>query len=149
MPCVMWAPGRIPAGTRTDDMAATIDLLPTFATLAGVKPKTRGPIDGLDISGLMTGKTPSPRKEFLFCGNERTKSGEFKNLLHGMRQGDWKILGTDLEKDAALYNLAKDPSEKKNLAEKKPEKLAALRQRAADLWQEICENVRPLGQARE
>lgn len=148
VPCVMWGPGRIPAGTRTDGMASTIDLLPTFAALAGVNPETRGPIDGLDISGLMTGQAPSPRTEFLFCGAERQKSGNFKGLAQGMRQGDWKILGKHLEKDAKLYNLANDPAEKQNLAQKNPQTLAALRQRAGALWREICENRRTLGQAR-
>ncbi|MDA0813039.1 MAG: sulfatase, partial [Verrucomicrobia bacterium] len=33
VPCVMWAPGRIPAGTTCDQLVGTIDLLPTIAKL--------------------------------------------------------------------------------------------------------------------
>ncbi len=147
VPCVMWGPGRIPAGTKTDEMAATIDILPTFAALAGITPKTRGPIDGLDLSGLITGKTPSPRTEFLFCGGLGGQKGskDFKNVLYGMRQGDWKILGRDLDKSPALFNLADDISEKSDLAKKNPEKVVALRDRAKELWKEVEGNVRSLG----
>jgi arylsulfatase A len=136
VPCVMWAPGRIPAGTRTDEMASTLDLLPTFARLAGIEPKTRGPIDGLDISGLITGKDPSPRTELLYYSDK---------ILFGMRKGDWKILGRDLNKNPALYNVADDLSERHNLAKKHPEKLAELKARAQELDAQITKEKRTLG----
>ena len=145
VPCVIWAPGRIPAGTRTDGIASTIDLLPTFASLAGVKPETRGPIDGLDLSGLIKGESPSPRSELLFCGGRKLKSGDFEAVLFGMRQGDWKILFRQPDKNPALYNLAEDIGEKHNLAPENPEKTEALRRRAEELWKEVRSNARSLG----
>ena len=36
VPCVMWAPGRIPAGTECADLIGTIDMLPTIAAITGV-----------------------------------------------------------------------------------------------------------------
>ena len=37
VPCIMWAPGRIPAGTSTNAMASTMDLLPTIAAITESK----------------------------------------------------------------------------------------------------------------
>ena len=48
-PCVMWGPGRIPAGKVCTDLATTMDLYPTFAKLAGAAPPADRVIDGKDI----------------------------------------------------------------------------------------------------
>ena len=66
VPCVMWGPGRIPAGTACDELVGTIDMLPTIAALTGSPlPKGRK-IDGMDVSGLLTGRIEkSPRDEFV------------------------------------------------------------------------------------
>ena len=146
VPCVIWGPGRVPAGTRTDALAATIDLFPTIAALAGVQPTTRGPIDGLDLSGVIKGESASPRTELLYCSATRNKNGVHLPGVAGLRQGDWKILGRDLDKNPALYNLADDIGEKKNLAATHPDKLAALRARARELATQLQAETRSLGE---
>ncbi|MFT5853656.1 MAG: arylsulfatase A, partial [Verrucomicrobiales bacterium] len=86
VPCVMWGPGRIPAGTECGELAGTIDLLPTFAALTGKPlPKDRK-IDGVDISGLIKNEAMAypPRNEFVHY----TSRGD----LEGIRQGKWKLL---------------------------------------------------------
>ncbi len=66
VPCIMWAPGRIPPGTTCDEIATTMDILPTFARLAGAEVPSDRVIDGHDISDLMHGKkgAKSPTKAF-------------------------------------------------------------------------------------
>ncbi len=54
MPCVMRFPGRIPAGRVCDEIVSTMDLLPTFAQLAGAALPSR-PIDGHDARALLFG----------------------------------------------------------------------------------------------
>ena len=55
-------PGKIPAGTTCRELTATIDILPTFAKLAGSQPPPDRIIDGRDIWPLLSGqpgaKTP-------------------------------------------------------------------------------------------
>lgn len=149
VPTIMWGPGRIPAGTETDGIAGTIDLLPTIAKLAGVELKARGTIDGMDISGLIHGQDKSPRNEFLYYG----KNG----ALEGLRQGEWKLRITapskktkkakkPQKKAIELYHLAEDIDEKNNLAESMPEKVAALRKRMEVLDAEVTEGIRPRGE---
>lgn len=51
-----------------------------------------------------------------------------------MRQGDWKpVWRTPLPGSVELYNLAADPSEKTNVAEAHPDKVAALKRRCNEL----------------
>lgn len=135
VPCIMWAPGRIPAGTETNALASTIDLLPTIAAITNTPLPKDLKIDGLDISSLLTGGTESPRTEFLYYNRER---------LVGIRQGDWKLLAQPgKEKAALLFNLADDIGEKNNLAAKNPELVQRLSGRMKVLNAVITAEARP------
>jgi arylsulfatase A len=54
MPCVMRWPGKIPKGALCQELATTMDMLPTFAALAGA-PMPKQKLDGRDIRPLMFG----------------------------------------------------------------------------------------------
>jgi len=57
-----------------------------------------------------------------------------------VREGDWKLVWqTALPSRIELFNLAQDPSEKNNLAEKNPQKVAELQQRIQKLAQEAAQ----------
>ena len=140
VPAIFWAPGRIPAGTETDALASTIDILPTIAALTGTPLPTGRPIDGVDISPLLTGDTPSPREEFLYYA--------MSGRLDGIRQGDWKLLALPPKgggkANTMLFNLAEDVGEKNNLAKEKPELVNRLRQRMTELDAAIGAGARPV-----
>ena len=124
MPCIARWPERYHRRT-SDAIFATIDLLPTFATLSGAQvPKDRK-IDGIDQVALLFGKSDEGRKTFFFDAA-------------GVRLGDWKYVsakanfyGYAKEDDRPqldeLYNLSKDIGEIQNLAQKYPEKLQELK----------------------
>lgn len=139
VPCVMRGPG-IPAGTECSDLMGTIDLLPTFASITG-KPLSRAnKIDGLDATGLLTGKTSNVRNEFIHY----TSRGD----LQGIRQGDWKLLirkkggKKATSSEVMLFNLREDLGEQNNLAEKKPQIVDKLRKRMLQIDGEIEQNAR-------
>ena len=141
----MWAPGRIPAGTECNALASTIDLLPTIAAITGTPLPADRPIDGLDITGLLTGEAETVRNEFLYY----TKGGR----IEGIREGDWKLLVPIPEKSTGLapappsgpmlFDLAKDPGERKHLAAENPELVERLRRRMAELDSEVTAGERP------
>jgi len=55
------------------------------------------------------------------------------HVWRGMREGDWKVLIHQGEKDSwELYNLADDPGEKHNLAESEPQVFASMQKRLLD-----------------
>lgn len=135
VPCIMWAPGRIPAGSSSDTLVSTIDLLPSLATLADSKlPENGNSIDGLDVSSTLTGDGSSPRNEFIYYAAH--------GGLDGIRQGEWKLLVRKPE--PLLFNLREDISEKNDLASANPEKVAALKARMEELDAEITANTRPV-----
>jgi arylsulfatase A-like enzyme len=83
MPCIMRWPGKIPADRTCDEVASTIDLLPTISRLVGGKLPNHT-IDGKDIWPLMSGAegAKTPHEAFLFYSGSE---------LHAIRSGDWKL----------------------------------------------------------
>lgn len=84
VPTVMWWPGRIPAGTTCDELATTLDILPTVAALTETK-LPEHPIDGKNISALMFGEpgAQSPHEAFLlYYGGGQ---------LQAVRDRRWKL----------------------------------------------------------
>ncbi|NNF34676.1 MAG: sulfatase [Saprospiraceae bacterium] len=82
VPCVMQYPGVIPAGSRCNNMASTIDLLPTISSLAGGR-LPENEIDGVDVSDLIKGDfSMNPRREFLYY---------YGGKLTGVRKDKWKL----------------------------------------------------------
>jgi arylsulfatase A-like enzyme len=84
VPCIMRWPGRIPAGTVSDEPLMTIDILPTIARLIGAALPSH-PIDGLDAWDVIAGTNPaaSPHEAYFFYYNV----GD----LEAMRMGPWKL----------------------------------------------------------
>ena len=56
VPCLVRWPKTIPAGTVSDELMSTLDLLPTFARLAGAEIPGDRIIDGRDVTPLLTGE---------------------------------------------------------------------------------------------
>lgn len=144
VPCIMWAPGRIPADTVCDSLASTIDLLPTIAALTNTPLPDDRSIDGVDISSLLFGGAKSPREEFLYFNNN--------GGLEGIRSGDWKLLikqprgkkdGEVAKPEVMLFHLAEDIGERSNLAAAHPEIVERLRLRMVELDAGITAAARP------
>ncbi|MGJ8642824.1 MAG: sulfatase family protein [Luteolibacter sp.] len=134
VPCVMWAPSNIPAGTTSDAVFSTIDLLPSFAALAESELPAETTIDGIDLSATMTGDPETTRKEFLYYAT--------KGALEGIRKDNWKLL---IQKNnTMLFDLSKDISESKNLAKQHPERVAELTARMKKIDEEIAANARTI-----
>lgn len=147
VPCVMWGPGRIPAGTECDELAGTIDLLPTIAALTDTPLPADREIDGVDISVLLTEGAESPRNEFIYYSS--------RGNIEGLRQGKWKLLvkkgraqkgkakgKAEPAAEYMLFDLSADIGEEANLASANPEVVEALQKRMAELDAEIAENAR-------
>ncbi len=77
-------PGHIPAGTECDELACTMDLLPTFARLAGTEAPQDRIIDGRDIWPVLSGRAgaKSPHKAFYYYQMDQ---------LQAVRSGKWKL----------------------------------------------------------
>lgn len=117
VPLLAQWPARIAAGTRHDQVAISMDFLPTFVALAGgtVPADT---YDGLDISAqLLDGAEPVERTLFWRMASN--------GGMAAARSGDWKLLVTGNEH--YLFNLANDPRERANRKDAEPEIYLRLR----------------------
>ena len=146
-PAVIRWPGKIPAGTVNDELLTAMDLLPTFAKLAGAEIPGDRVIDGKDIWPALSGKGNSPHEAFFY---------HQRNTLQAVRSGQWKLhLGKSNRKRTGkrdkgasslkLFDLSKDIGEKKNVFEDHPEVVARLRGYVDVFEKELSENSRPAG----
>lgn len=146
VPCVMWGPGRIPAGTECHDVVATIDMLPTIAGLTNSTLPTDHRIDGIDMSHKLLGtEGAASRDEYLYY----TSQGE----IEGIRQGQWKLLAkvkrpnrnnpsAEPETTIHLFDLDADVGEKNDVSLENPKLVAQLTKRMHELDAEITAQAR-------
>ena len=127
-------PAGIPAGQVNTEVVTAMDLLPTFAALAGATLPVERPVDGHNISSLLLGEegATSPTSDFLYY----TSHGE----LAGIRRGPWKLLLASGE----LFHVENDVSEQWSAAEKLPELVAELEALARRHDLEIEAGARPV-----
>jgi len=120
-PTIMWGPGFVKPGVITD-LGTTMDLFPTFCSLAGAKLPQDRLYDGYDISSVIGGKGKSLRDVVFYYRGQRVfaiRKGAYK--LHFITQPEYGGGGPKELEIPELYNLNLDPSEKYNIAEKHPE----------------------------
>jgi arylsulfatase A-like enzyme len=168
VPCVMRWPGRIPAGTTGDELATTLDLLPSISRRIGAELPGDRIIDGKDIWPLIAGEedATSPHEAF-YC--------YYGGALHAVRDRRWKLVfpheyrsldgkpgGRDgrptaykqLKTDKRLYDLKNDVGETTNVIDKHPDIVARLEAHAEEARTALGDTltgrkgnaVRPAGQ---
>ncbi len=119
VPMIVRWPGRVKPGV-SDALVSQVDFLASLAAMTGTKiPKGQAP-DSEDHLAAILGFDPKGREMLV-----EQKTGD----LFGFRQGSWKLLPTGGKKGggkATLHDLADDPGERNDLAEKQPERLAAM-----------------------
>ena len=133
VPFVASWPGKITAGSVSDEVTSTIDLLPTFAKLSDTTGELTNDIDGHDISHILNGKrrAKSPHDAFYYyfrANLQAVRSGPWK--LHFARQQRTRGQQEPTQLPDRLYNLDNDIGESKNVAEQHPEVVAKLKELA-------------------
>lgn len=171
VPTLMRWPGRIPADSSCDELASTIDIVPTVAKLIGAKlPNHR--IDGKDIRPLMLGKkgARSPHESFYsyYAGGQLQAVRDRRWKLHfphryrtlsgrpGGKNGR-PVRYSQARVGLALFDLKSDVSETKNVANEHPEIVARLKKVAEaarkDLGDRLTkrrgQGIRPAGRWQE
>jgi len=167
VPCIIKWPGVVAPGTECDRIAATMDVLPTLASIAGA-PLPAKRIDGVNILPLLRGENnANPRENMIYY---------YGKQLQCVRMDRWKLhfphnyrsyKGVDPGMDGIngpyargqtgleLYDLEKDIGEKNNVADLYPEIVIKL-QAFAEIVREdlgdgekIGKGIRPAGRIQE
>jgi arylsulfatase A-like enzyme len=105
IPTLISWPERIPQGRTTEQVAISMDWMPTLLAAAGVAPDPSYPVDGVNLLPQLTQNAATvPRKLFW-----RYKANEQRAL----RDGDYKFL--KILDNTFLFNVVEDPLERANL----------------------------------
>jgi uncharacterized sulfatase len=148
VPFVARWPGRIPAGVRSDAVAAGIDLFPTALALAGIPLPRDRIIDGVDLTPLLTGHGEPPERPIWFHRDRKLEAlrlGRFKwQARRGVAYPEIQIglLAALFPKGPWLFDLARDPNESYDVHEVRPELFARLSRLAERHRAELTENPR-------
>ena len=133
VPAIFWGPGTVKPGVITG-IGSELDILQTFASLAGAPPPSDRVLDGYDLSATLKRGDPSPRHTLFYYAS--TGSGVLSAVRHDALKAFFVVPTTDSSTAAApastpqLFNLDQDPSEKFDLAAKRPELVGEFRKLA-------------------
>ena len=110
--CVRW-PAAIPAGKRISEPTAAIDLLPTLAGLSGRSTEGCLPLDGVDLSALLTDRGDAPQLAETLATRPIVSS--FRGRV-SIRTATHR-----LDHDGHLYEMLADPAQTKDVSASQPE----------------------------
>ncbi len=146
VPTIVWQPGKVPGNSVCDQLASTIDLLPTFARLAGGQPPADRIIDGKDIASLLFGKedAKTPHEAFYYYQQDQ---------LQAIRSGPWKLFlpvktnrhphfKKGQKPEPLLFNVVTDIGSKQNVAAEHPDVVARLTQLAQQAREDLGDTDR-------
>lgn len=128
VPGIAWMPGRIQPGV-TNQLAGTIDLLPTALALAGATPPPNVMLDGRDLAPLLFESKSLPQRPYFYYRGDQLfacRLGEWK--AHFQTQTGYGQPKADAHDPPLLFHLGRDPSEKRNVAADHADELAEIQQ---------------------
>ncbi len=154
VPGILQWPGRIAAGTTSDEPVSGVDILPTLCAVAGIQSPTARVLDGTSILPVFSGESVQ-RHQPLYWQFNRSR-GTAKVAI---RDGDWKILAAldvpdrtpsgeipadeiDSIKSAKLtnfelYHLSEDIAESKNVAADYPDRFESMKRRMSEIYADV------------
>jgi arylsulfatase A-like enzyme len=113
VPFIVRWPGKVPAGTVSNEIVHQMDVFPTLARLAGADVPQDRIIDGVDQGEFLLGKTQKSRREgfVVYVGND----------IYGVKWRNWKMMSKEVGTGYGepvrsygiplFYNLLTDPKE--------------------------------------
>ena len=145
MPFIIRWPGHIPAGVKNESsVVCMVDLFPTLCQIAGAEVPTDYPLDGLDMSDVLTGQSERVRTTPLYWEFGKCKADRVSPHI-AVREGEWKLLVNADGSRTELYNMTTDFNEKHNVASVYPALAERLKKEAInwfnEAYREYADNI--------
>ena len=109
IPAIISWPARLPKGRTIDQVAITMDWLPTLLGAAGTAPDPAYPSDGMNLLPILTGRAPAVPRTIYWRYKARAQ--------RAIRDGDLKLL--KILDHTFLFDVVADPLERANLKERR------------------------------
>ena len=109
IPAIISWPARLPKGRTTDQVAISMDWLPTLLAAAGTAPDPAYPSDGMDLLPIITGRASTAPRTLYWRYKARAQ--------RAVRDGDLKFL--KILDHTFLFDVVADPLERANLKERR------------------------------
>ncbi|WP_446050487.1 arylsulfatase [Zobellia laminariae] len=111
---ISWPDGDIEKGAVSNELVANVDLLPTLTRMAGVPFESKKPLDGTDMTSVLTAKG-NDSERMLVIDTQRAQWPE-KGKNSCVMSTEWRLIdGTE------LYNTVTDPGQKNDVASEHPD----------------------------
>ena len=139
-PTLIRAPGVTRPGSVSDKPMISMDFFPTMLDLAGLPLQPKLHVDGRSLLSQLKGNDTGQRTlhwHYPHYHGSSWKPGA------SIRDGDWKLIEFYHYNNFELYNLAKDPGERTDLAKRNPRKAAELRAKLS-AWQKRMKAKMPV-----
>lgn len=124
VPVIFRAPGITKPGSVSDSPMTSTDYYATILDLLGLPLTPAQHRDSVSFKALLTGKRMKARPLFWHYPHYGNQGGA---PVSAVRDGDWKLIEWLEDGKLELYNLARDPYEKNDLAAKEPARVKTLR----------------------
>ncbi|WP_413979753.1 sulfatase [Maribacter sp. 2307UL18-2] len=138
VPFIVRWPGRVNAGAiDSTSVLSAVDLLPTFAALAGKKLPVDYQPDGESFTAIFDNNLFKRSKPLFWDWRFPTQSASRPNgwVSGAVRDGNWKLLADENQERVELYNIYDDRFESKDLSQENPMKTKELLAMLEE-WQE-------------
>jgi arylsulfatase A len=153
VPGIVRLPGAIPAGTQSDVLFSGCDILPTVCGLVDAPVPEGRNVDGVDAFNAFLNKTVTRKENAVWFFPHHGDTWYMMPQI-SMREGKYSLIGWLPQRDPEaqtldewlanndpvrfeLYDLALDPGQGNDIADKHPETVATMAKKMTVLWREM------------
>ena len=136
VPWIVHFPPMIRSGTISDEPIITTDLYPTLLGLAGIKSLPQQHCDGVDLGPLLAETSAGLDRDAIFWHYPHS-SPQGGTPSGAIRARDWKLIEFFGDDRHELYDLKDDIGERRNLAQKMPDKAKEMSDRLVAWRREV------------
>lgn len=134
-------PAELKAGTVNDHIAAHYDIFPTILAATGVEKPADLKLDGVNVLPLLKNQQQNWPERALYLQWHRGDEPSPRTNAAVVTQ-DFKMTFSKEDQPGQLFDLTKDPAERSNLAEQKPQLAEKLTRRYNDWFADVS-STRP------
>jgi len=139
---ISWPKGNIQQKTKTNDLVAHVDVLPTLAELTNIPYTAKRPLDGKSMVASLRGESIDADR-MLVVDTQRNQLPE-KGRNPSVMQGEWRLVNGN-----ELYNTLEDPGQQKDISKEHADRVLKMQSFYDEWWESLEPDIRyaeiPLG----